>query len=235
VYGLDGRVAVVSGAATGIGRAIAMRLAGEGALVEILDVQDAASTCEEIRAAGGAANSEICDVTNEDQIAAALKAIADRHHMVDILVNNAGILSGRQPAHTLSRFVQDQLLVLQAIYPLLKKSTHGRLINIASRTNFLAHPSQIAYVAVTGMTRLLAREMGEDSITVNAVAPGMSAMTETQADSPEEAFSEVMMKQAIKKSVRPEHVAALVAFIASDEAELITGQMILCDGGGFLD
>jgi len=235
VYVLDGRVAVVSGAATGIGRAIAMRLAGEGALVEILDIQDAASTCEEIRAAGGAANSEICDVTNEDQIAASVKAIADRHHTVDILVTNAGVLSGRQLAPTLSCFVQAQLLVLQAIYPLLKMSAHGRLINIASRTNFLANPGQMTYGAVTGMTRLLAREMGEDGITVNAVAPRMSATPQTQPYSPKEAFGRVMMNQAIKKSVRPEHVAALVAFIASDEAELITGQMILCDGGSFPD
>src|SRR5438876_514827 len=131
MYGLDGRVAVVSGAAAGIGRAIAVRLAAEGALVEILDIQNAVSTCEEIRAAGGAANSEICDVTKEDQIATAVKAIADRHPSVDILVNNAGILSGRQPWHTLSyeevnRFVQinylGYFLVSKAIYPLLKKS-----------------------------------------------------------------------------------------------------------------
>ena len=247
MYGLDGRVAVVSGAAAGIGRAIAMRLAGEGAIVEILDIQNAASACEEIRAIGGAANSEICDVTKEDQIATAVKAIANRHQTVDILVNNAGILSGRKPWHTLSyeevnRFVQinyvGYFLVSKAIYPLLKKSAHGRLINIASRTYFLANPGQMAYVAakgaVMGMTRVLAREMGEDSITVNAVAPGMLATPGTQAHSPEEAFDRVMMNQAIKKRVQPEHLAALVAFIASDEAELITGQMILCDGGGYL-
>ena len=85
-----------------------------------------------------------------------------------------------------------------------------------------------------GMTRVLAKEMGEDNITVNAVAPGMVATPGTQAHSPEEAFDRVMMNQAIKKRVQPEHLAALVAFVASDEAELITGQMILCDGGGYL-
>jgi NAD(P)-dependent dehydrogenase (short-subunit alcohol dehydrogenase family) len=247
MYGLDGRVGVVSGAATGIGRAIAVRLAAEGVAIEILDIQDSSATCDEIRAAGGTANSQICDVTSEHQITAAVKAIEDRHGAVDILVNNAGILSGRTPWHTLSyeevnRFVQinylGYFLVSKAIYPLLKKSSHGRLINIASRTYFLANPGQMAYVAakgaVMGMTRVLAKEMGEDNITVNAVAPGMVATPGTQAHSPEEAFDRVMMNQAIKKRVQPEHLAALVAFIASDEAALITGQMILCDGGGYL-
>jgi NAD(P)-dependent dehydrogenase (short-subunit alcohol dehydrogenase family) len=247
MYGLDNRVAVVSGAATGIGRAIALRLGAEGADIEILDIQDASSVCEEIRAAGGKANSAVCDVTNEEQIASAVSGIEQRRGKVDILVNNAGILSGRQPWHTLSyeevnRFVQvnylGYFLVSKAIYPLLKKSSHGRVINIASRTYFLANPGQMAYVAakgaVMGMTRVLAREMGDDGITVNAVAPGMVATPGTEAHSQEEAFNRVMMNQAIKKRVLPEHLAALVAFVASDEAALITGQMILCDGGGYL-
>jgi 3-oxoacyl-[acyl-carrier protein] reductase len=151
---LKDRIAVVSGAATGIGKAIAVRLAAEGAAVEILDLKDAAETVNEIRAAGGQADAESCDVTSEEQIAAAVAAIAARHDRVDILVNNAGILSGKTPWHELSydevnRFVQvnylGYFLVSKAIYPLLKKSEHGRLINVASRTYFLANPGQMAY------------------------------------------------------------------------------------------
>jgi 3-oxoacyl-[acyl-carrier protein] reductase len=244
---LKERVAVVSGAAAGIGKAIALRLAAEGAAVEILDIKGAEQTCDEIRGAGGQANSVICDVTKEDQIRQAVDAIGDRHGKVDVLVNNAGILSGRTPWHELTyeevnRFVQinylGYFLVSKAIYPLLKKSKCGRLINVASRTYFLANPGQMAYVAakgaVMGMTRVMARELGEQGITVNAVAPGMVATPGTQAHSAEEAFNRVMMNQAIKKRVQPEHLAALVAFLASDDAELITGQMILCDGGGYL-
>lgn len=244
---LKDRPAVVSGAATGIGKAIALRLAAEGAKVEILDLKDATEAVDEIRAAGGQAHAEICDVTSEAQIARAVAAIATRHDRVDILVNNAGILSGRTPWHELSyeevnRFVQvnylGYFLVSKAIYPLLKKSGHGRLINVASRTYFLANPGQMAYVAakgaVMGMTRVMAREMGDDNICVNAVAPGMIATEGTMAHSSEDAFNRVMNNQAIKKRGKPEHLAALIAFLASDDAEMITGQMILCDGGGYL-
>jgi len=244
---LNGRVAVVSGAAGGIGRAAAIRLAAEGAKIEVLDIKDASAVVEEIRSAGAEAFAQLCDVTNEKQIAAAVQAMDKRHGLVDILVNNAGLLSGRTPWHQLTyeemnRFVQVNYLgyfnVSKAVYPLIKKSKCGRIINVASRTYFLANPGQMAYVAakgaVMGMTRVMAKELGEEGITVNAVAPGMVATPGTEAHSNEEAFNRVMMNQAIKKRVTPEHFAALIAFIASDDAEMITGQMILCDGGGYL-
>jgi 3-oxoacyl-[acyl-carrier protein] reductase len=244
---LVGRIAVVSGAANGIGKAAAIRLAKEGAIVEILDIQDASGAVDEIKAAGGIAYAELCDVTSQEQVDRAVAAITSRHDHVDILVNNAGILSGRTPWHELTyeevnRFMQinylGYFLVSKAIYPLLKKSRHGRLINVASRTYFLANPGQMAYVAakgaVMGMTRVMAKEMGDDNICVNAVAPGMIATPGTMAHSNEEAFNRVMNNQAIKKRGKPEHLAGLIAFLASDDAELITGQMILCDGGGYL-
>ena len=244
---LEGRVAVVTGAAVGLGKAAAVRLAAEGCKVEILDLQDAGEAVAEIRAAGGDAHSVICDCTEEDQIAAAVAAIEGRHGRVDILVNNAGILTARKPWHTLSkeevtRYVNvnyvGYFLVTKAFYPLIQKSTTPRVIMVASRTYFLANPGQLAYVAskgaVMGMTRVLARELGEEGIPVNAVMPGMVATPGTQEHSQEEAFNRVMGNQAIKRRVTPEHLAGLIAFLASDDAELITGQMILCDGGGYL-
>ncbi|MBZ5618714.1 MAG: SDR family oxidoreductase [Acidobacteriia bacterium] len=244
---LNGRVAVISGAAAGLGKAAAIRLAKEGAAVEILDLKDASAVAEEIQAAGGQAHSILCDCTDEEQIARAAKEIEARHGRVDILVNNAGILTGRKPWHTLTkeevnRYVQvnyiGYFLVTKAMYPLIKKSSAPRVIMVASRTYFLANPGQMSYVAskgaVMGMTRVLAKEMGDEGITVNAVMPGMVATPGTMEHSQEEAFNRVMNNQAIKRRVTPEHFAGLIAFLASDDAELITGQMIICDGGGYL-
>lgn len=244
---LKNRIAIVTGGASGMGQGIAKRLASEGAIIEILDKQAANASVDEIRQAGGQAHAQMCDVTNEDQIAAAIADIQARHDHVDILVNNAGILQDRQPWHTLSRqdmerYLQTNFmsyfLVAKAVYPLLQKSQHGRIINVASRTYFLANPGQIAYVAskgaVMGMTRVLAKELGPENITVNAVAPGMIATPGTQAYSPEEAFDRVMNNQAIKKRGKPEHLAGMIAYLASDDGELVTGQMMLCDGGGYL-
>ena len=244
---LQDRVAVVTGAAGGMGRAAAIRLASEGAAVEIIDLKDATPVVKEIQAAGGKANAMTGDCTDEAVIARAAKEIETRHGCVDILVNNAGILSGRKPWHTISkeemnRYVQvnfmGYFLVTKAMYPLIKKSKTPRVINVASRTYFMANPGQMAYVAskgaVLGFTRVLARELGDDGIPVNAVMPGMVATPGTMEHSQEEAFNRVMNNQAIKKRVLPEHLAALIAFLASDDAELITGQTILCDGGGYL-
>jgi 3-oxoacyl-[acyl-carrier protein] reductase len=244
---LDGRIAVVSGAASGMGQGAALKLAQEGAVIEILDRNDAAQTLALIREAGGAAAASLCDVTDEDQIRAAAQAVEARRGRIDILVNNAGILSGRKPWHELTRAEVDRFLqvnfmgyflVSQAFYPLLKKSSAGRIINVASRTYYLANPGQMAYVAskgaVMGFTRVLSKELGPENITVNAVAPGMIATEGTLANSPVEAFDRVMQNQAIQKRGQPRHLAGLIAFLASDEAELITGQFMLCDGGGYL-
>lgn len=245
---LSGRVAVVTGGASGMGEGIAQRLAQEGAFVEILDKQAADAVVTAIQAAGGQAASTLADTTDEASLAAAAQAVAARHQgRIDILVNNAGILADRTPWHQLpraevERFLQvnfvGYFLTAQAFYPLLQQSQAGRIVNVASRTYFLANPGQLAYVAskgaVMGMTRVLAKELGPENITVNAVAPGMIATPGTRAYSEEAAFDRVMQNQTIKKRGEPRHLAGLIAYLASDDAELVTGQMWLCDGGGYL-
>jgi NAD(P)-dependent dehydrogenase (short-subunit alcohol dehydrogenase family) len=244
---LQDRVAVVTGAARGLGRAAAIRLASEGANVEIVDIQDAAPVIGEIAAGGGQATAIECDCTDEEQIGKAVALIGSRRGRVDILVNNAGMLPRSKPWHTLTkeevnRYVEvnyvGQFLMTKALYPLIKKSKTPRIIMVASRTYFLANPGHMAYVAskaaLMGMTRVLARELGAEGIPVNAIVPSMVATPGTAEYADESDFAAAVRIQAIPKRVQPEHLAGLIAFLASDDAELITGQTILCDGGGYL-
>jgi NAD(P)-dependent dehydrogenase (short-subunit alcohol dehydrogenase family) len=244
---LDGRIAVVTGGARGLGAAAARRLAAEGAQVGVFDLREADETRDQIRSAGGVCEGWRCDTTDEAQVAAAFEGVRGRFGSLDILVNNAGILQGRSVSLELSKAEVEKYIeinyvgyfvVTKAAYPLLKQSEHGRIINVASRTYFLANPGQMAYVAskgaVLGMTRVLARELGPDNICVNAVMPGQVATEGTRQYNEEEAFNRTMQNQSIKKRGTPEHLAGLIAFLASDDAELITGQTILCDGGAYL-
>jgi NAD(P)-dependent dehydrogenase (short-subunit alcohol dehydrogenase family) len=241
---LQERIAVVSGGSSGIGRATALRLASEGAIVEIVDKDDAGAVCADIVAAGGTAIANICDVTDEGELAAAVRAIEARHTKVDILVNNAGILPERKPWHSksndeLMRYVEVNYLavysVTRALYPLLKKSSCGRIVIVGSRAVFAGYPGMAGYIeskaAVMGLVRILARELGEDGISVNAIAPGMIATPGTRAHSEEDVFERMTATQAIKRRVEARHIASLIAFLVSDDAELITGQTIVCDGG----
>jgi NAD(P)-dependent dehydrogenase (short-subunit alcohol dehydrogenase family) len=245
---LDNRIAVVTGTASGLGRAIALRLAEEGAQLGLLDIKDQTETLRLLRERGGLAESWTLDVSNEEQVNSTLAAVGGRFDRIDVLVNNAGILSGRKPwyEHTkadVERFIAinyvGYFLVTKAAYPLLKQSrAPARIINIASRTFFSAPAGQMAYIAskgaVIGMTRVLARELGEDGITVNALMPGQVATPGTTQFTSDEIFERTMQAQAIKQRVEPEDLANLVAFIASDDARLITGQTIIADGGGFM-
>ena len=246
---LDGCVALVTGGAMGLGRATSLRLAQDGAAVAIIDIdkEQAEGVAGEIERAGGSAGAWRCDVTDEAQIDAAMKRIDDRFGRLDILVNNAGILSPRKAWNSwtreeVQRYIDinfmGYFLVTKAAYPLLKKAPRPRIANVASRTFFMGNPGQLPYVAakgaVQGLTWCLARELGEEGINVNAVMPGMVATEGTNAYNDDAAFDRVMNNQAIKQRVEPENLADLIAFVVSDDARMITGQTLICDGGGYL-
>lgn len=242
--GLEGRVAVVTGGARGLGKAAVERLAEEGVKVGILDLlEDEAQAVAQ--AVGGAAFR--CDTTDEEQLAAAFDGVNARFGGVDILVNNAGLIAPRKDWTSwtkaeVERFAQvnhiGYFLAIKAAHPYLKASGRGRVINVASRTFFMGNPGQTPYVsakgAVIGLSWNMAKELGGDNIAVNAVMPGQVATPGTLEYNDEAMFERTMQNQAIKSRVYPEHLAALIAFLASDDAAMISGQSIVVDGGGLL-
>ena len=245
--GLKGRVAVVTGAAGGMGAAAAIRLGEEGVKLALMDIKACSATLDSITASKGEAQAWNCDTTNEAQLAESMKAVVEKFGGINILVNHAGILSPRIPfmewkTEDVERFMYVNYMgyvnTTRAAYNYIKEGGNGRIINVASRTTFAGAPGQFPYTAskgaIQGFTWTLAKEAGADDISVNAVMPGQVATPGTMPHSDEEAFNRTMQNQAIKKRVYPEHMAALIAFIASDDAAMISGQSIVCDGGGLL-
>ena len=242
--GLNGRVAIVTGGARGLGKAAVERLAEEGVTVGILDLREDEAQ-EVAQAIGGAAFK--CDTTDEAQLAAAVEGVHAQLGGPDILVNNAGLIAPRKEwtswtKQELERFAEvnyiGYFLAIKAAHPYLKASGRGRIINVASRTFFMGNPGQTPYVsakgAVIGLSWNMAKELGGDNITVNAVMPGQVATPGTLEYNDEAMFERTMQNQAIKARVYPEHLASLIAFLASDDASMISGQSIVVDGGALL-
>ena len=245
--GLRGRKALVTGGARGLGAAAVARLSEEGVDVAVLDRDEADAAVERARGHGVRAESFRADVRDEASVGAAVATIAERFGGIDVLVNNAGVLAPRIPFEQLSRDefaryldvnVLGTFVVTKAAAPHLRASRAGRIVNVASRTFFMGNPEQSGYVAskggIIGFTRSLARELGPAGITVNAVMPGMVPTEGTRENNAESVFVDVAKRQAIVRIVEPADLAALIAFLASDDAAMITGQAIVCDGGGYL-
>ncbi|MFA5708511.1 SDR family NAD(P)-dependent oxidoreductase [Mycolicibacterium sp.] len=236
---LAGRIVVVTGAAAGLGEGIARRMSAEGATVVGLDVAPPSEDAD-------AVVSLACDVADPDSVSASIAEVADRFGGVDVVVNNAGLLSGRASLleatpQELHRYFSvnavGALLVVQAAFPYLRDSAHrGRIINVASRTFFTGGAGLVGYVAskgaLMGMTRVMAREFGEHRICVNAVIPSQVDTPGTRAHSDDDVFRKTMSAQVIQEFVTPDDFAGLVAFLAGPDARMITGQSIVCDGGG---
>jgi pyridoxal 4-dehydrogenase len=238
---LADRVAIVTGAAQGIGRAIAEKLDAEGASVVIADInlegaQQAAAALER----GSAAE---VDVSSEQSVAAMVDGVLADHGRIDALVNNAAMVpfiawDDVDLAHW-QKIIDTNLtsvyLCSRAVWAPMRDAGYGRITNVASNTVVAGTPNMAAYVAakggVWGFTRALATEVGGQGITVNAVAPGLTASEGVLASPHAEAFDFVQSLQAIPRRGEPADIAPTVAFLCSEEAAWVTGQMIVVDGG----
>jgi NAD(P)-dependent dehydrogenase (short-subunit alcohol dehydrogenase family) len=248
--GLPGKVAIVTGGARGIGRAIARDLAAAGAQVVIADVSGAEKTAAELAADGLDVSGGELDVTDEVSAAALVDAAARAHGGVDILVNNAGLFATLKPRgfeeidvaewrRVMDVNVLGYFLMTRAVVPHLRRRGGGAVVNIASTTSLKGVANLLHYSsskgAVQAMTRSLASELGQDSITVNAVAPGFTVSDGVldNAESVAAMRTSAPGKRPLSREMLPADIVGAVQFLASPASAFITGQTLVVDGGAY--
>jgi len=248
---LTGRVAIVTGAARGLGRAYCEALAAEGAAVVAGDVNDCTDTVAAIEDAGGSATAARVDVTDMDSCNAMARTAVDVYGGVDVLVNNAALYAGLKGARfeQLEEAQWDAAMTVnvkgvwqasKAVVEPMRVRGGGSIINISSLAAVFGLPYGLDYVAskaaVIGMTRGMARELGGDNIRVNAVAPS-AVMTEGTeeffGDKFEKAKGVIASGQLIKRNLQPADLTGTIIYLASDASALVTGQTHMVDGGSW--
>lgn len=244
---LDGRVAIVTGAALGLGAAYARGLAAAGARVALCDVNDASAIAEQIRAQGGAALAVRADVTSAADVSALVAATEKAFGEVDVLVNNAAI-SATIPSRRFEEIPSDEwdrvmavnargtFECAKAVVPAMRRRRYGKIVNITSTTVFKGVPGVMHYTASKGaiiaMTRVMARELGPDNICVNCIAPGLTPTETVVANPDHRAKLEAAPKsRALGRAQTPADLVGTVVFLASPESDFITGQTLAVDGG----
>jgi NAD(P)-dependent dehydrogenase (short-subunit alcohol dehydrogenase family) len=237
-----GRVALVTGAARGIGQAIAVGLAKQGAAIVIGDIGDPSETVELIRSAGQTTLTVNLDISDQSSISAACDQVRDELGRVDILVNNAGMfeastwedLDFELWQRVMAVDLNGPMLTCKAFLPLMRGRGWGRVINVASATVAIASPVSIAYrtakMGVIGFTRALSATLGDEGITINAVLPSLTK-TAMSEGLPQAIVDASLSRQVIHRQAEPNDIAGGVLILAADEAGWITGQTIMANGG----
>ena len=242
---LEGHVALVTGASRGIGRAVALRLADDGARIAVnynSGEAPARELVEEISANGGEALAIQADVADEAQVKSMVAQVSKQWNRLDILVNNAGIrndrllmrMNTREWDDTLNVNLRGAFFCTRAVLPLMVRQRRGRIINMSSVVGVAGNPGQANYAAskaaLVGLTKSVAKEVARRNITANALAPGyiLTGMVEELS---EDLKAQVLSRVPMDRLGVPEDIAGVVAFLCTDEASYITGQVIRIDGG----
>jgi NAD(P)-dependent dehydrogenase (short-subunit alcohol dehydrogenase family) len=245
---LKGKVAIVTGGAMGIGKAIALRLAQDGASVVIADLQKYDRAAAEIAKATGSRTLGLqVDVSSQADASRMAEEAMKAFGRLDILVNNAAIFSSLElrpfediPVEEFRRVMEVNImgvwLCCRACVPHMRRGGYGRIVNLASGAPLKGVPLFLHYVsskgAVIAMTRGLARELGKDRITVNALAPGFTLSENVAKDPAHVRQGEITkLTRAIQRDEKPEDLVGTVSFLASEDAAFLTGQTIVVDGG----
>lgn len=245
---LEGRIAIVTGAAQGIGETYAYALALEGAKVVCADVLDTKKVVEQINANGGSAIGVHTDVTSSESVQNLVQTTLAAFGRVDILVNNAAIFGNLtlKPFEQIESSEWDRVMMVnvrgafecaKAVSPIMRAQKYGKIINIASGTVFKGTPLFLHYVtskgAVVAMSRCLARELGNDNICVNTLAPGLtlSANVSANPDWQGAIGAGIISSRCIKREQRPDDLSGTLIYLASADSDFVTGQVIVVDGG----
>jgi len=249
---LKDKVAIVTGGAQGIGRSFAFGFAKEGAKVVIADIDSVAAktTVDTLKKGGAEALSTETDVSSPESTEEMIRKTIDHFGRVDILVNNAALSKFKRPRlpfweidlnewdRVMAVNIKGTFLCIRAVFPYMKAQGGGKIINIASTTFIWGAPIFAHYVAskggIIGLTRAIAREVGEYNINVNSIAPG-GTLTEDPSDKEAVSYrSGPIQKRSIQRMEYPEDVVGSAIFLASSDSDFITGQLIVVDGGNIL-